>query len=152
MILQADIKDAIDVAELGAGNGVLTKHVLNQLDDRAVLDAYEIQDDLVSQLQKIALSDKKLRVFCRSAENLEKNYDVIFSCLPMLSLKKETRVSIMEQISMRLKPEGKLVLFQYSTLLEPFINEYFSWSKTYEVKNIPPAYIYTCTHKNSHID
>lgn len=132
------------VAELGAGGGVMTCRLLDKLALGAELDAYEINPSLVNHLHNLAINDARLNVIAHSAEKLNRNYDLIFSSLPLLSLPIKSRVRILRQINKRLNPDGVLILFQYSSMLEKQLSRYFEWSKVYEVRNFPPAWIYVC--------
>ncbi|PVZ87867.1 methyltransferase [Serratia sp. S1B] len=146
----ADWEQANAVAELGAGDGVLTRRLLNRLAPDAELDAYEIQTDLARQLHGLAGRDARLRVITQSAEQLNRNYDLIFSCLPLLSIPVMPRLRILRQVRERLNPGGTLIQFQYSLMSENLLSRYFNWTKVYEMRNFPPAWIYVCTpHRNS---
>ena len=140
----ADWTMAVTVAELGAGDGVLTRHLLDKLAPDAKLDAWEIQPDLVEQLRELAERDTRLQVVPLSAERLERYYDVIFSCLPLLSIPLIPRLRILHQVRERLNPGGVFIQFQYSPLSEKLLSRYFEWTRVYEVQNIPPAWIYVC--------
>ncbi|HAS1943035.1 methyltransferase domain-containing protein (plasmid) [Enterobacter ludwigii] len=141
----ADWTQASVVAELGAGDGVLTRRLLARLAPDAQLDAWEIQPALSEQLRMLAECDPRLQVIPRSAEQLERNYDVIFSCLPLLSLPVMPRLRILRQVCERLNPGGVLIQFQYSPLSEKLLSRYFEWTRIYEIRNVPPAWIYVCT-------
>lgn len=133
------------IAELGAGDGVLTRKLLDRLAPGATLDAYEINSDLVRQLHGLAANDARLNVVAQSAEHLNRNYDLIFSCLPLLSIPLGPRLRILRQVRERLNPDGTLIQFQYSSMSEKLLSRYFEWTKIYEVRNFPPAWIYVCT-------
>jgi len=141
----ADWASAATVAELGAGDGVLTRRLLAQLAPSARLDAYEIQPELASQLRVLAEHDCRLGVITQSAEHLVRNYDIVFSCLPLLSLPVGVSLRILRQTREKLATGGSLILFQYSPLSEKLLSRYFQWTRVYEVRNIPPAWIYVCT-------
>jgi phospholipid N-methyltransferase len=133
------------IAELGAGDGVLTRHLLQRMHTQAVLDAYEINPILASKLA--SLNDVRLQVHLRSAEDLRGKYDAIFSGLPLLSLSESLRHSILERASKALTPNGCFVQFQYTSLSESLLSNYFSWTRMHVIKNLPPAFIYHCTSK-----
>ncbi len=144
MLNQIEWTQNLTIAELGAAGGVLTKRILGRMRADAQLDVYEIQASFVHQLQQI--DDGRLRVMAYSAERLERDYDVIFSCLPLLSIPVRIRVRILQQAQQRLRANGgTLVLFQYSHLSEKALSRYFHWKKRLEVRNFPPALVYVCT-------
>ncbi|MHA7848171.1 class I SAM-dependent methyltransferase [Serratia sp. D1N4] len=144
MLNQIDWSQALSIAELGAANGVLTKRILRHMRADAQLESYEIKPSFVRRLRLI--DDDRLRVMACSAENLGRNYDVIFSCLPLLSLPIKVSVRILQQAQQDLRASnGTLVLFQYSHLSEKLLSRYFHWKKQLEVRNFPPALVYVCT-------
>lgn len=140
----ADWGRATTVAELGAGDGILTRRLLKKLALDAELDAYEIQPNLTRKLQDLAAQDHRLNVINQSAECLDRHYDLIFSCLPLLSLPAVTRLRILRQIRDQMNPGGTLIQFQFSLMSEKLLSRYFEWTRVYEVRNFPPAWIYVC--------
>ncbi|ATA19052.1 phospholipid N-methyltransferase [Gibbsiella quercinecans] len=144
MLNQVEWTRALSIAELGAADGVLTKRILARMRADAVLDAYEIQPGFVRQLRQI--DERRLRVMAHSAEQLSQDYDVIFSCLPLLSMPVKVSMRILQQAQARLHARaGVLVLFQYSPLSEKLLSRYFYWKKLRVVRNFPPALVYVCT-------
>ncbi|WOA54466.1 class I SAM-dependent methyltransferase [Dickeya solani] len=143
MMNQVDWCTNLSIAELGAANGVLTKGILERMRADAVLDAYEINPGFVNQLQKI--SDKRLNVVAASAETLINHYDIVFSCLPLLSMPTRITMRILNQIRKRMAPHSTFVQFQYSPLSEKLLSHYFNWQRIVVVKNVPPALVYVCT-------
>ncbi|MBE8614834.1 methyltransferase [Morganella morganii] len=148
MVELANWEGVVTVAELGAGDGVLTRRLLDKLALDAELDAYEIQTDLVCKLQILATRDARLNVISQSAEKLHRNYDIIFSCLPLSSIPTRVCIRILRQIRERLVSGGSLILFQYTSLTEKLLSRYFDCTKIYEVRNFPPAWIYVCTSRS----
>jgi len=143
MLKQVEWDSALSIAELGAADGVLTKRILAKMRPDAELGAYEIQPNFIQQLKRI--EDPRLQVLARSAEQLERDYDVIFSCLPLLSIPLRISLRILQQAQKTLRTRnGTLVLFQYSQLSEKILSRYFSWTKVREVRNFPPALVYIC--------
>lgn len=65
------------VAELGAGDGVLTKILLNHMSADAQIDVFEISPPLVAKLRGI--TDPRISVHAKSAERLNGQYDAVFS-------------------------------------------------------------------------
>ncbi|TKI08865.1 class I SAM-dependent methyltransferase [Martelella alba] len=142
MLSQVSWQKITRVAELGSGDGVLTRRILTAMPKDASLDAYEITLDLAQSLSKI--QDPRLNVIARSAEILEKRYDLIFSCLPLLSLHQRTRLRILKSAAGQLNPGGTFIQFQYTSAAEKVLSRYFSWDKKLEIRNIPPAWVYYC--------
>lgn len=130
------------VAELGAGDGVLTHKLLQCLDEQALLDVFEINPRLVSKLR--AISSPSLRVYAKSAEKMSARYDAIFSGLPQLSLPVELRRRILAQVHKSLAPGGVFVQFQYTSLTQQELSHYFTWRRIRVMRNFPPAWVYHC--------
>jgi len=130
------------VAELGAGDGVLTHHLLARMQPQATLDAFEISTPLADKLR--ALEDRRLRVRNCSATCLTGEYDAIFSGLPLLSLPPALRDDILRAAFEALSPEGVFVQFQYTSITQPDLSRYFIWQRQRVLKNVPPAWVYRC--------
>jgi len=144
MLNQVEWTRALSIAELGAADGVLTKRILGRMRADAALEAYEIQPNFVHQLRKI--NDSRLQVMAHSAEEMATDYDVVFSCLPLLSIPLRISMRILQQARQcLLARNGTLVLFQYSHLSEKLLSRYFHWKRVRVVRNFPPALVYICT-------
>jgi len=131
------------VAELGAGDGVLTRHLLDRMQPQAELDVFEISAPLAEKLR--ALEDARVTVRTCSAEYLNGRYDAVFSGLPLLSLPPELRDTILRAVFNALGPDGVFVQFQYTSLTQPDLSRYFIWQRQRVLKNVPPAWVYRCT-------
>jgi len=134
------------VAELGAGDGVLTRHILKAMPEDAKLSAYEINSAFFPELEEI--KDPRLIVRKVSAEMLDQPYTIIFSCLPFLSLPLRVSLRIIKATLQILEQtQGTFVLFQYTQRMEKVLSRYFEWERKLVVKNFPPAYVYVCKPK-----
>ncbi|KAF6679853.1 methyltransferase domain-containing protein [Pantoea sp. EKM21T] len=143
MITSVEWPEKLRIAELGAGDGVLTRQILAQMSPDATLDAFEISSTLADKLN--ALNDPRMTVRICSAEYLSGEYDVIFSGLPLLSLPTELREAILRAVYNALGPNGVFVQFQYTSLTQPDLSRYFTWERQRVLKNVPPAWVYRCT-------
>lgn len=131
------------VAELGAGDGVLTRQLLAHMAPEATLDVFEISTALAEKLG--ALDDTRMTVRTCSAEYLNGQYDAVFSGLPLLSLPPTLRDAILRAVCHSLTPTGVFVQFQYTSLTQPDLSRYFTWERQRVLKNVPPAWVYRCT-------
>ncbi|WP_428946241.1 class I SAM-dependent methyltransferase [Pantoea sp. FN060301] len=131
-----------DVAELGAGDGVLTKHLLRKMRPDAQLLAFETNPRFLPRLE--AIDDQRLQISSASAETLSGEYDAIFSGLPLLSLPEPVRHGILARAAARLRPQGVFIQFQYTALSETLLSDYFAWKRTRVFCNLPPAWVYRC--------
>jgi len=118
---------SLRIAELGAGDGVLTRHLLAHMAPQAQLDVFEISPELVKGLRR--WNDARMQVRACSAEYLSGEYDVIFSGLPLLSLPPATRDAILSAVHEGLGPRGVFVQFQYTSLTQPSLSRYFTWQR-----------------------
>ncbi|MBS7833705.1 methyltransferase [Wohlfahrtiimonas chitiniclastica] len=134
------------VAELGAGDGVLTHHILRAMGQDAALYAYEINSIFFESLDEI--HDPRLKICKVSAETLDQPFDIIFSCLPFLSLPLRISLRILKLTAQILEEtQGTFILFQYTNRMEKLLSRYFDWEKQFVVKNFPPAFVYVCRPK-----
>ncbi|MBT0723266.1 methyltransferase [Rosenbergiella sp. S61] len=140
----ADWQKVTRAAELGAGDGVLTRVLLQHLAQNASLDVFEISPSLVKKLRQI--QDERMSIHSHSAEHLSGHYDVIFSGLPLLSLPAKIRHAILEKVHETLAPGGVFIQFQYTSLTQPELSRYFIWERQRVLKNVPPAWVYRCQH------
>ncbi|KAA5970987.1 MULTISPECIES: class I SAM-dependent methyltransferase [unclassified Pantoea] len=142
MIASVAWPETLRIAELGAGDGVLTRRILAKMSPDATLDAFEISAALADQLS--ALDDTRMTVRTCSAEYLNGEYDAIFSGLPLLSLPPALREAILRAVFNALGPDGIFVQFQYTSLTQPDLSRYFTWERERVLKNVPPAWVYRC--------
>lgn len=137
-----DWQHCLRIAELGAGDGVLTRHLLTRMRPDASLLTFETNPRFHPRLA--ALDDARLQVSGDSAETLCGEFDAIFSGLPLLSLPHEVRHRILQQAASQLSVDGVFVQFQYTSLCEPLLSGYFAWNRTRVLANLPPAWVYRC--------
>ncbi|MGL4861281.1 MAG: class I SAM-dependent methyltransferase [Enterobacteriaceae bacterium] len=143
MLSQVEWQNTYSIAELGAATGVLTRRILSHMRSDAILQVYEIENLFLRELQKI--EDPRLQVMAQSAERLDQDHDIIFSSLPLLSIPTRVSIRILQKVQQSLhQRNGTLMLFQYSWLSEQLLSRYFTWEKTWVIKNLPPAIVYTC--------
>lgn len=142
------MSDAVDwqhcfrVAELGAGDGVLTRYLLAHMRADARLLAFETNPRFYSHLNTMQDRDTRLQVMAESAEKLDGQFDAIFSCLPLLSLPQTLRQRILQRAAERLTKNGVFVQFQYTSMCEPLLSTYFAWNRKRVLANLPPAWVY----------
>ncbi|PWD87496.1 class I SAM-dependent methyltransferase [Ignatzschineria cameli] len=147
MISELDWKQPnLRVAELGAGDGVLTKHILRAMPADSTLSAFEINPLFFADLEGI--QDQRLILYKHSAEKLTQPYNIIFSCLPFLSLPLRVSLKILRSVLAILESTGgDFILFQYTQRMERVLSRYFQWERKRVMKNFPPAYVYHCRAK-----
>lgn len=136
------------VLELGAGEGVITKFILESLGKDCELHSYEINEAFIENLEKI--QDTRLTIRNESVTDLQKHYepesvDLIISCLPLANFKRSMKEELLKAAKNVLKPEGKFVQYQYSLNDFKLLKENFEQvGLKYCLRNLPPAFIYSC--------
>jgi phospholipid N-methyltransferase len=152
MIKGTDFAKARILVELGAGDGVVTRHILKRMHPDAKLLAFEVQPAFCDLLRSI--DDARLIVVEDSAENLPlylkklgaKKADQIISAIPFVLLPKEEAQRIVEVSRDHLVTEGQFVQIHYSTFLKPFYQDIFDRVKiNFCPLNIPPAFVFHCS-------
>ena len=155
--------------ELGAGTGAVTRQLLNELPQNATLLAFEINPRFVSYLGE-TFHDSRLRLINESVENVEHvlrqhryhHVDVVVSSLGLGFMSEPKRRRIFDGLLPFLRPHTVLTQYQYIHSLEfskgrlrrlslqPLLNDYFGSVESRIIwRNFPPAYVYTCHHKNT---
>lgn len=149
MINNIDFKQSNIIVELGAGTGIFTDKILENLNPKTKLIIFETNIKFYNLLVSKYSNSKNIFVINDSAENLEKSLnliniyqiDYIVSGLPLLNFSKSLRKSIFKSIQKILLKE--FILFQYTSFLEKEILDYFLISAKKRIFfNIPPAIVY----------
>ncbi|HEX2073220.1 MAG TPA: methyltransferase domain-containing protein [Geodermatophilus sp.] len=153
MLDLADVPAADFVVELGAGTGVATKEILARLRPDARLLALEI-DPQLARLLEAGFDDPRLQVVCGSAEHLEEyldgaKADVVVCALPFTSLEPGLRRRLLDHLPRALSGRGVALVIQYSPLVEPELRKRFpSVRRRISVLNVPPAFLFACSHQD----
>ncbi|NNE28447.1 MAG: methyltransferase [Saprospiraceae bacterium] len=148
MIRHVDFKKAKVLVELGAGDGVITRHILDAMSKDAKLLLFEVNPEFCEVLRGI--KDDRLIVVEDSAEKLpkylEKNQlgtpDYIISAIPFVAMPDDISYRIVETCRDNLKLGGKYVQIHYSLLLKKMYKRVFgNVNVNFVPLNIPPAFI-----------
>lgn len=152
MTSYVDFKNARVLVELGAGDGVITKHILRKMRPDAKLLVFEISDVFCDLIREI--DDDRMIVIQDSAENLGKYlkelgckevHDVV-SAIPFVVLPEELSEKIVKEVRKYLRPGGVMIQLHYSTLSKKLYENIFENVKIKFVPlNIPPAFLHVCT-------
>jgi phospholipid N-methyltransferase len=153
MMNQVDWNRARILVEYGPGVGTFTREILRRMRPDAILIAIELNTDFVEYLND-HVRDPRFRVVHGSAARVravlaEQNLsaaDYIISSLPYRNMSDALRREILEESRKALKPEGSMLLFQYTRTLLPYLQSSFSSVKlNFQLLNILPALIFHCT-------
>ncbi len=149
MIKHVDFSGEIIIVELGAGDGAITKHILNKMDKSSKLFAFEVNEKFVSALQKI--NDERLIIINDSAENLEHHLlvnniaqiDYVISAIPFVLLPDKLAFDIIENCKKKLIKGGLFIQVHYSLLQRKIYKKIFgNLDINFVPFNIPPAFVF----------
>jgi len=152
IIAPIDFNKARCIVELGAGDGCITKALLEKMRPDATLISFEINDKFC-ELIKREVTDNRLHLVCDSAEKIGeylKQYgfekaDFIVSSVPLVVLPKEIARNIEKEVTKTLKSGGIFVHLSYSPLQFKKFEKMFSSVKLhFTLLNMPPAFVYIC--------
>ena len=148
MIKHVDFKSAKVIVELGAGDGVITKHILSSMSPDCKLITFEVNESFTNQLLEI--NDDRLIVVQDSAEKLEfylkKNnlqiIDFVISAIPFVIVPKEIANNILEVCKKNLKDGGLFVQVHYSLMAKKLYKKAFgNVDINFVLLNLPPAFV-----------
>lgn len=137
------------IVELGAGTGVFTENLIENLDSNTRLFIFETNPSFYKTLCQKFLNKRNVYIINDCAENLNailalygvKKVDYIVSGLPFLNFSQNIRTLILQNIYECL--DGEFILFQYTTFLEKELTDFFTIKTMEKVYlNFPPAIIY----------
>ena len=151
-----EFERADTVVELGPGTGSFTELLLERLDERGQLLAFEISETNINVLRQ---RFPRCRAIHDSAENLEQHLGsqkarCIISGLAWGNMLPAAQDRIMNAIVSSLTPDGQFVAFAYiharyypTTLrFRKLMFREFARVETTPIiwRNLPPAYVYRC--------
>ncbi len=148
MVKHVNYKEATFIVELGAGDGVITKHILKNMKADAKLLSFEVNPEFCKRLR--AINDERLIVVEDSAENLERHLrensfdhiDSVISAIPFVSLPDELGLNIISECEKFLKKGGLFIQVHYSLLAKKLYQKVFgNVDVNFVPINIPPAFV-----------
>ncbi len=148
LISFTDFETATNIVELGAGDGVVTHHILDSMKKDARLLCFEVNEQFCKQLRQI--EDERLIVIQDSAENLEEHLkehniemvDSIISAIPFVALSKELSKNILQSCFRVIKPGGSFSQIHYSLVLKKMYKQIFDGINVkFVLRNVPPAFV-----------
>lgn len=146
-----DFDRARVIVELGAGDGVITKHILKRLHPEGVVLAFEVFEDLCEDMR--AINDPRLIVVNDSAEKIgeylakagHEQADYIVSAIPFANLPEDLGKRIVAAAKEYLRPGGLYSQVHYSLKTKAYYEEAFGKVSTKRVwQNLPPAWVLYC--------
>lgn len=152
IVAKIDPGQAEVVVELGPGDGVITRYILDRLGPDVRLVIFEINEIFVEKI-RATFDDSRLTVIHDSAENMGvhfkemkiKRVDYIVSGIPFVMLPETLTRRITLECRHWLRSKGRFIQFHYSPLLVGFYRRVFGNVDVEVVPlNIPPAIIVCC--------
>lgn len=148
MIKPIDFENARFLVEIGAGDGVITKHILKNMHPDAKLLCFEVNPIFCEKIKSI--NDDRLIVIQDSAEHLtayidKHNFselDGVISAIPFVSLPRELAYTIVGLCEKHLKKNAPFTQMHYSLILKKIYEDIFGAVKVkFVALNIPPAFV-----------
>ncbi len=148
MVSHVDFSNAKVIVELGAGDGVITRHILKRMAPDARLLAFEVLPSLAEVLR--AINDDRLIVINDSAEHLGKyleqygfdGVDAVISAIPFVALPDELAYRIVGECKKYMKTGAPYIQVHYSLLAKKIYEDIFGEVKVHFVAlNVPPAFV-----------
>jgi phospholipid N-methyltransferase len=148
MIKHIDFDKAKVIVELGAGDGVITKHILKNMHKDCLLMIFEVNDNFTTKLNDI--KDNRLIVIQDSAEKLEyhldfnglNEIDYVISAIPFVILPDDIANKIIMTCKKRMMQDGLYVQVHYSLMAKKLYEKVFgNVDINFVPLNIPPAFV-----------
>lgn len=161
MVAPIDFANAQCIVELGAGNGCITKALLQNMRPNARLLAFEVNTKFCELIQQEVGNDPRLILINDSAEHIARylqqydfqQADYIVSAVPMLSIPDIVVTNILQAVESTLRPKGLFIHLSYSPATsKKFERQFLSVKTKLTLRNLPPAFVFVCTahdRKNS---
>ncbi|MBK9993425.1 MAG: methyltransferase domain-containing protein [Saprospiraceae bacterium] len=155
MVAHANVSSANYIVELGAGDGAITKYILEKMKADATLFVFEVNPLFCKKLEQI--NDERIRIIQASAEDLPielakfqiKEVDCIISAIPFVNLPYELAHNIVSVCQNCLKNNGVFVQIHYSMILKKLYKSIFQNNKTDFIPlHVPPVFLFVCKKEN----
>ncbi len=150
---QVDWQSIKNVAELGAGDGAVTKYIVSNLRPEQKCLVFELNPELFAMLKQNIPEKANVVLINDTAEKLEEYMkkhdiealDIIFSEVPLVSLPQAVGQNIVDAVKRCLKSGGLFLQIQYSLLSLKKLRKLFDDVKVkFTFWNLPPAFLYIC--------
>jgi len=153
LLSQVDFERAQVIVEYGPGVGTFTQEILKRMRPDAALVAIELNQEFAGFLQD-EITDSRLHAVHGSACDVGKvladlglpSADYIISGIPFSTMPKNLRAEIMRKSREALRPDGALLVYQFTRAVRPYLESSFgSVQENFQMLNILPARIFYCT-------
>ncbi len=152
MIKPLDFENAKVIVELGAGDGVVTAHILKAMAPDAKLLAFELNKKFCDEMRQkfkddrlIIVEDDASKIGTYLKENGLGKADAIVSAIPFTIIPEDITYSILTSCKEHLKEEGTYVQIHYSLLPKKYYkNTFGNIDIRFIPLNVPPAWVMVC--------
>jgi phospholipid N-methyltransferase len=152
LLAKIDWRRARVIVEYGPGIGNISGEILKRMRPDAVLVAIELNPEFVAFLRS-EFDDPRLQVVEGSALEVGEvisrlrlpRIDYIISGIPYSTIAHEVRCEILRESCRMLKPDGAMLVYQFTRVVLPYLQRNFGRIETnFELFNILPAHIFHC--------
>ena len=149
MIKPVDFEKATLLVELGAGDGVITKHILRKMRPDAKLLVFEVNPKFCEKIRD-QIEDDRMILIEDSAEHLTEHLtkrslpkaDFIVSAIPFVAMSREVTENIVKTCAQNLVKGGLFIQMQYSLMLKKTYESIFGNVRIDFIPvNVPPAFV-----------
>jgi phospholipid N-methyltransferase len=151
------MRKGVVIVELGAGTGVFTRNLLERLPSDGRLIVFEINHVLAEYLRR-TINDPRVLIIEDDAvklpellnEKIGSKADYVVSGLPLGDFGYVKRQELLLAIKESLSDRGQYIQFQYFLASLMHIKKLFKVKIIgYEIRNVPPAFLYSCIKKTN---
>lgn len=156
MLRAVDFDRAKTIVEYGPGTGAFTAGLVAWIRPGTKLIVIEQNEAFYNTLRERYGHLENVMLVHDSAAHVEtilavygiKEVDYIVSGLPFAALPTNVSDEILKQTVRLIGIKGTFITFQYTLLKKNFMHGFFKHIViTKEYRNLPPAYVFTCTNK-----
>lgn len=158
MAEQVNYKKAKFIVELGAGDGVITKHILDRMADDAYLMSFEVNPKFCETIREI--QDDRLILVEDTVEKLPQylkkhsfeGIDAVVSAIPFVAFPHDLSYEIVELCRDNMKNDAPFIQVHYSLLTKKMYKKVFGYVDVQFVPlNIPPAFVLVSKRDPQHL-
>ena len=151
MVRSANLSEAKVIVELGAGDGAITKYILEKMAPDAKLYSFELNALFCQRLTE--LNDDRLVVLQEDVALMqdilsgygEEGADCIISAIPFTMFPEKDAIHVLSQARGLLGKTGRFVQVHYSLVMRRIYKQVFgNLDLNFVAINVPPAWVFVC--------
>ena len=151
MILPVPSDKDVIVVELGAGDGVITKHLLEKVTPNSKIISIELNELLFKKLESI--EDPRLTTVHGNIDNLDEildnlgidKMDHLVSAVPFMIMDNDYVINFLKKYQSRIKKGGSFTQVHYGFKRKFYQNIFGNAKVHYVAANVPPALVVEST-------